>query len=65
MTLGITQEKAEDAHMEMLAHMEIVVVVHEQLIQQLTLTKSACAAAEVFAVTHITQCRSPLYEYLC
>lgn len=32
--------------MEMLVHMEMVVVKREQLIQQLTLTKSACAAAE-------------------
>lgn len=51
--------------MEMLAHVEMVLVVLEQLIQQLTLTKSACAAAEVFAVIRITQCRSLSYEYVC
>lgn len=40
----ITHEKAKDAHIEVLA------VVLEQLVQQLTLTRDTCAASEVSVI---------------
>lgn len=44
MAVGITHEKAKDAHMKMLA------MVLEQLVQQLTLTRGTCAAPEVSVI---------------